>query len=63
MYVGLLFVLIAWGVYLSSFWTFVGPVVLIFYLTRFQIQPEESMLATKFGADFTAYKAKVRRWL
>jgi protein-S-isoprenylcysteine O-methyltransferase Ste14 len=63
MYVGLLFVLIGWAIYLSSFWALIGPLVLVLYLTRFQIQPEERVLATKFGADFVAYQARVRRWL
>ena len=63
MYVGMVFVLIAWSVYLSSLWTLIGPVMLLLYLTRFQIQPEERALTTMFGADFVAYQSKVRRWL
>ncbi|MEO0465872.1 MAG: isoprenylcysteine carboxylmethyltransferase family protein [Pseudomonadota bacterium] len=35
----------------------------IWYITRFQIIPEENVLAEKFGKDYTAYRAKVRRWI
>ena len=63
MYVGLLFVLIAWAVFLSSAWTLLGPLVFVFYMNRFQIAPEERVLSGMFGADYTAYKSRVRRWL
>ena len=63
MYVGMLLVLVAWGVYLSSVWTWIGPLALWLYLTQFQIKPEERVLTKMFGAEFEAYKAKVRRWL
>jgi len=33
------------------------------YLTRFQIIPEEQALLAAFGEEFTRYKASVRRWL
>jgi len=33
------------------------------YLTRFQIQPEERLLAEKFGEQYAQYCAHVRRWL
>lgn len=35
----------------------------LFAITHLFIQPEEAALADLFGADFTAYAAKVRRWL
>jgi protein-S-isoprenylcysteine O-methyltransferase Ste14 len=33
------------------------------YIGRFQVVPEERALAKLFGTEYTAYRAKVRRWL
>ena len=63
MYVGLLLILVAWAVLLSSVWTLLGPLVFVLYITRFQIIPEESALSALFGADYAAYQSSVRRWL
>ena len=63
MYVGLALVLLAWAVFLSSVWSLVGPLVFALYMTRFQIVPEERILLGLFGAAYSAYQAKVRRWL
>ena len=63
MYVGLVLVLFSWALYLSHFLAFVLLPIFILYMTRFQIQPEERMLAQKFGKTYQTYKAKVRRWL
>ena len=63
MYLGLLFVLIAFAVFLSSAWAFVGPAAYFLYIARFQIAPEERALSTLFGAEFTGYLSRVRRWL
>jgi len=63
MYLGIVLGLLAWAVYLSSLWSLLGPVVFALYITRFQIVPEERVLDRLFGAPFTAYKKRVRRWL
>jgi protein-S-isoprenylcysteine O-methyltransferase Ste14 len=63
MYVGLLLVLVAWAIFLSSAWALLGPLALVFYLNRFQIAPEERVLSSMFGADYSVYKSRVRRWL
>jgi protein-S-isoprenylcysteine O-methyltransferase Ste14 len=63
MYVGLIFFVLAWGAYLSSPWAFIIVPVFIFYMTRFQIKPEERILKDIFGAEFERYQSKVRRWL
>jgi protein-S-isoprenylcysteine O-methyltransferase Ste14 len=63
MYVGLLLVLIAWTAYLSSAWALLGPLGFVLYISRFQIAPEERVLSTLFGAEYTAYQSRVRRWL
>ena len=63
MYVGMALLLLAWAVYLSALLPVAGPVIFILYITRFQIQPEERALQGIFGEEFTAYAARVRRWL
>ena len=63
MYVGLAFLLMAWAVFLWSAWALVGPLTFVAYISRFQIAPEERALAKLFGAEYVAYKARVRRWL
>jgi protein-S-isoprenylcysteine O-methyltransferase Ste14 len=63
MYVGLALLLLAWAVYLSSLWPFLGPVLLVLYIDRFQIAPEERVLGGLFGEEYARYAARVRRWL
>jgi len=63
MYLGLLLVLIALAVYLSSVWLLVGPVIFVLYMNRFQIAPEERALLLMFGESYTTYHSRVRRWL
>ena len=63
MYVGLAVVLTAWAVYLSAVVPFLGPVLFVAYITRFQIRPEERILAGLFGDEYARYAARVRRWL
>ena len=40
---------------------FILPCLIV--VDRFVVQREERYLAAKFGADYEAYKARVRRWL
>ena len=63
MYVGMVLILLAWAVYLTSPWALFGPLAFAAYITRFQIKPEERMLAARFGDAFANYQARVRRWL
>ena len=63
MYVGVLFVLLAWSVFLSSVWALIGPWAFMLYINRFQIVPEERVLLAMFGSSYSAYTSRVRRWL
>ena len=63
MYLGVLTILIAWTVFLSSLWALFGLLAFFLYIERFQIAPEERVLFRLFGTDYTTYQAKVRRWL
>jgi len=63
MYVGMLLFLLSWGVYLDCLLAFIGPVLFVLYMNRFQIGPEERVLREKFGAPFEDYMGRVGRWL
>jgi protein-S-isoprenylcysteine O-methyltransferase Ste14 len=63
MYVGLLFVLTAWAVWLCNLPAFLFLPAFVQYMNRFQILPEERALQSKFGSEFNAYMMSVRRWL
>jgi protein-S-isoprenylcysteine O-methyltransferase Ste14 len=63
MYLSLLLLLIAYAVRLGSWVEWLGPALFATYVTRFQIIPEERILAAKFGAAFVAYKSRTRRWI
>lgn len=63
MYLGLVCVLLGWALYLSHVLAFIGIVIFMGYLSRFQIVPEERVMLQKFGDVYRDYKIKVRRWL
>jgi protein-S-isoprenylcysteine O-methyltransferase Ste14 len=63
MYLGLALLLLAWAVHLSSLLPLAGLPLFVAYITRFQIRPEERALQERFGEQFAAYAARVRRWL
>jgi len=63
MCLSLLLLLIAYALRLASWVECLGPALFIAYVTRFQIIPEEAVLAQKFGAAFHAYRTRTRRWL
>jgi protein-S-isoprenylcysteine O-methyltransferase Ste14 len=63
MYLGFVFVLLGWGAFLSNAATLVVVAAFVFYLTRFQIVPEERALERAFGSGFRTYCSAVRRWV
>jgi protein-S-isoprenylcysteine O-methyltransferase Ste14 len=63
MYVGFAAVLLGWAAYLAAPLALLGPLTFVLYITRFQIIPEERALHAKFGPEFAAYQARVRRWI
>lgn len=63
MYLGILFALLGWGLFLSNLGSLLFCGVFVLYMSRFQIQPEERALEVKFGVAFIMYKSRVRRWL
>ena len=63
MYLGFLLVLLGWAICLSNALAFFFLPAFIVYMNRFQIEPEETALALRFGPAFAAYQSRVRRWL
>jgi protein-S-isoprenylcysteine O-methyltransferase Ste14 len=63
MYLGFLFGLLGWAIFLSNPLAFFLLPAFIAFMNRFQIEPEEKALAVLFGEQFAAYKSRVRRWL
>lgn len=63
MYLGQLLVLLGWATWLGNGLAYLCAMLYVLYINRFQIAPEERILAAKFGAAFLAYKQRVRRWL
>ena len=63
MYLGFLLILLGWATFLSNVVAFLVLAAYVFYMNRFQIEPEERALAALFGEAFAAYRSMVRRWL
>ena len=64
MYLGILLVLLAWALWLGNApAALLGPAAFVAYLNRFQIGPEERVLAQRFGDAYQRYRQRVRRWL
>ncbi len=63
MYLGLSVTLLGWAMFLSNPLALLAVPLFVLYINRFQIDPEERVLSSLFGAEYAAYKEKVRRWL
>lgn len=63
MYLAMAALLGAIAAFLAQPWLLLGPACFMLYITRFQIMPEERVLQARFGADYAAYRARVRRWV
>lgn len=63
MYLALSMVLIALAIYLTDLLSLMLMPGFFAYITRFQIIPEERLLAEKFGEEFEEYADKTPRWL
>ena len=63
MYLGLVLILSATGIYFAAFFSFVVVAAFILYMNAFQIKPEEEALEKQFGEEYLSYKARVRRWI
>jgi protein-S-isoprenylcysteine O-methyltransferase Ste14 len=63
MYLGMAFILGS----IAVFFNLIGGIILIalfyFYITKFQIIPEERAMSNLFSQDFDKYKQITRRWI
>jgi len=63
MYVGLSLCYLGAALLVNSIWPLLLFPALIVLVQRWVIAPEEAYLERKFGAEYRAYRARVRRWL
>lgn len=63
MYLGMLILLVFYGLYLGDGLVFLMLPVFIWYMNSFQIKPEEEMMIELFGDEYKDYQKKVRRWI
>lgn len=63
MYLALALALVAWAVWLGSWPAALVVPAFVLAMNRWQIVPEERALAALFGAEYEAYRQRVRRWL
>jgi protein-S-isoprenylcysteine O-methyltransferase Ste14 len=63
MYLGILLILVGWAAVLSNVLALVWLPAFVVYRNRFQIGPEERVLASPVAEDYAEYRARARRWL
>lgn len=63
MYLGLLLLIFAYAYWQKEGISLLLCLGFIWYMNRFQIEPEERYLEQRFGQVYLDYKAKVRRWI
>ena len=63
MYLGLVFILCSWVMFLGNAASIILLPAFVLYITKFQISPEEKIMQEKFSESFSEYKQKVRRWI
>ena len=63
MYLGMLLGLTGIAIWFGNPLNIGMLILFVWYMTEFQIKPEEGSLREKFGGDYEAYCKKVRRWI
>lgn len=63
MYTGLAVFYLGLVLVFGSWWPLLLWPLVIVAVWRLVIRPEERYLSERFGADYTAYRSSVRRWL
>ena len=63
MYVGQALLLLAWVLYVGHWLGLFAVPLFVLYITRFQIVPEERVLAARFADEYAEFRRRVHRWL
>lgn len=63
MYLALLLLLIGFAYWQQNVLSLLTCALFVWYMNRFQIEPEERILTQIFGKSYLEYQAKVRRWV
>jgi protein-S-isoprenylcysteine O-methyltransferase Ste14 len=63
MYLGFVLLLAGTAILLGTAAPFLGPVLFAIVADRWYIAFEERAMQAKFGAEYSAYRRKTRRWL
>lgn len=62
-YLGFLMALVGCALWLGALTSLIGLPLFVWYINRFQIEPEEVALQARFGEEFEQYRRQVRRWI
>jgi len=63
MYLGLLLILFSIGCYLQNLASMFVLPIFVWFISQYQIMPEEEALQKVFGDDYKNYQYRVRRWI
>lgn len=63
MYAGQAVVVVGVGLWTGSWWPLGAALLGTLATTHLVIRPEEDYLGRRFGAEYTRYRSRVRRWL
>ena len=63
MYLGMLLIIISFALYKASIISLILIPLFIFYINKFQIEPEEFEMRKKFGKEYEDYCKNVDRWI
>ena len=63
MYLGMLFILISLSIRYNIIGGIITISIFIFFITKFQIKPEEVQMEKLFGEKYVIYKKRTRMWI
>ena len=63
MYLGMLFILISLAIRYNIIGGIIAISIFIFFITKFQIKPEEVQMNKIFGEKYAQYKKRTRMWI
>ena len=63
MYLGMLFILVSLSIRYNIIGGIITIPIFIFFITKFQIKPEEVQMEKLFGEKYVLYKKRTRMWI